>query len=102
VIFAENKQLFGFDTTEGIVAVEFFPPNQVHISTREADGRTSLRSEEFSPFLWNSSEGTPLEGTLALGKLITFPDWRSHQKPDRASQKGEHPSLHPTIRSNNI
>ena len=80
MIFAENKQLFGFDTTEGIVAVEFFAPNQVQIFTRETDGSTSLRSEEFAPFLWNSSGGTPLEGSLALGKLITFPDWRSYQE----------------------
>ena len=80
MIFAENKQLFGFDTTEGIVAVEFFAPNQVQIFTRETDGSTSLRSEEVSPFLWNSSGGTPLEGSLALGKLITFPDWRSYQE----------------------
>ncbi len=80
MIFAENKQLFGFDTTEGIVAVEFFAPDRVQIFSRETDGSTSLRSEEFAPFLWNSSEGTPLEGTLALGKLITFPDWRSYQE----------------------
>ncbi len=80
MIFAENKQLFGFDKTEGIVAVEFSPPNQVQIFTRETDGSTSLRSEEFSPFLWNSSEGAPLEGSLALDKLTTLPDWRSYQE----------------------
>jgi DNA polymerase I len=91
VIFAENKQLFGFDTTEGIVAVEFFAPNQVHIFIRDADGRTSLRSEEFAPFLWNSAEGTPLEGTLALGKLITFPDWRSYQEARSRLAKGGTP-----------
>ena len=80
MIFAENKQLFGFDRTEGIVAVEFSTPNQVKIFTREPDGSTSLRSEEFSPFLWTSSAGTPLEGTLALDQLVTFPDWRSYQE----------------------
>ena len=80
MIFAENKQLFGFDKTEGIVAVEFSPPNQVQIFTRETDGSTSLRSEEFAPFLWNSSEGAPLEGSLALDKLTTLPDWRSYQE----------------------
>ena len=80
MIFAENNQLFGFDKTEGIVAVEFSTPNQVHIFTRETDGSTSLRSEEFAPFLWNSSEGKPLEGSLALDKLTTLPDWRSYQE----------------------
>ena len=79
MIFADNKQLFGFDKTERIVGVEFVTPNQVQIFTREADGSTSLRSQEFAPFLWNSSEGTPLEGTLAFDKLMTFPDWRSYQ-----------------------
>ena len=80
MIFAENKQLFGFDRTEGIVAVEFSTPNQVQIFTRETDGSTSLRSEEFAPFLWTSSAGTPLDGTLALDQLVTFPDWRSYQE----------------------
>ena len=80
MIFAENNQLFGFDKTEGIVAVEFSTPNQVQIFTRETDGSTSLRSEEFAPFLWNSSEGAPLEGSLALDKLTTLPDWRSYQE----------------------
>jgi DNA polymerase, archaea type len=79
VIFAENEQLFGFDRTERVVAAEFYPPSQVQIFIRETDGSTSVRSEEFAPFLWTSSAGTPLDGTLALGQLITFPDWRSYQ-----------------------
>ena len=80
MIFAENKQLFGFDKTEGIVATEFSAPNEMQIFTRETNGSTSVQSEMFTPFLWNSSEGTPLEGALALDKLITFPDWRSYQE----------------------
>ncbi|HEY5706627.1 MAG TPA: DNA polymerase domain-containing protein [Terrimicrobiaceae bacterium] len=80
MIFAENKQLFGFDKSEGIVAVEFFPLNQVQIFLREADGSTSIESEEFAPFLWSSSAGTRLEGALALDQIIVFPDWRSYQE----------------------
>ena len=79
MIFAENEQLFGFDRTESIVAVEFSPPNRVKIFSREANGSTSVQMEEFSPFLWTSSEGSPLEGTLALNRLVTCPDWRSFQ-----------------------
>jgi DNA polymerase, archaea type len=80
VIFSENKQLFGFDGMERIVAVEFSVPNQVEVFRREANGSTSVRSEEFSPYLWTSSAGTPLEGTLTLDQLMTFPDWRSYQE----------------------
>ena len=80
MIFEESEQLFGFDRTERIVAVEFSTPNQAEIFTREMDGSTSLRREEFSPFLWTSSPGTPLDGTLALDQLITFSDWRSYQE----------------------
>jgi DNA polymerase I len=80
VIFSENKQLFGFDGMERIVAVEFSVPNQMEIFVREPDGSTSVRREEFSPFLWTSSAGTPLEGALTLDQLMTFPDWRSYQE----------------------
>jgi DNA polymerase I len=80
VIFAENEQLFGFDRTERIVAVQFSVPNRVKIFTRETDDSTSVQEEEFSPFLWSSSRGEPLQGVLALDRLITFPDWRSFQE----------------------
>ena len=80
MIFSENKQLFGFDGMERIVSVEFTVPNRVEIFVREPDGATSIRREEFSPFLWTSSAGTPLEGTLTLDQLMTFPDWRSYQE----------------------
>ena len=79
MIFAENKQLFGFDGTERIVAVEFSVPNHAEVFVRETDGSTSLRKEEFAPFLWTSSAGTPLDGALTLDQLMTFPDWRSYQ-----------------------
>lgn len=79
MIFSENKQLFGFDAMERIVAVEFSVPNQIEIFVREPDGSTSIRKEEFSPFVWTSSAGVPLEGALTLDQLMTFPDWRSYQ-----------------------
>jgi DNA polymerase, archaea type len=80
VIFDENKQLFGFDGTERIVAVEFSTPNHAEVFVRESDGSTSMRTEEFAPFLWTSSAGAPLDGALALDQLMTFPDWRSYQE----------------------
>jgi DNA polymerase I len=89
VIFAENKQLFGFDGMERIVAVEFSAPNQIEIFVREPDGATSVRKEEFSPFLWTSAAGTPLEGALTLDQLMTFPDWQGHQAArSRLSKEG--------------
>ena len=89
MIFAENKQLFGFDGMERIVAVEFSAPNQIEIFVREPDGATSVRKEEFSPFLWTSAAGTPLEGALTLDQLMTFPDWQGHQAArSRLSKEG--------------
>jgi DNA polymerase I len=80
VIFTENEQLFGFDKTERIVAVEFSGPNQIDIFTHEADGSTRVGRQEFAPFVWNSVEGESLQGTLALDRLATFPDWASYQQ----------------------
>jgi DNA polymerase, archaea type len=80
VIFSENKQLFGFDGMERIVAVEFSIPNQIKIFVREPNGSTSVQTEEFSPFLWTSSAGIALAGALTLDQLMTFPDWRSYQE----------------------
>ncbi len=74
---------------ERIVAVEFSAPNQIEIFVREPDGSTSVRREEFSPFLWTSSAGTPLEGALTLDQLMTFPDSRSFQEArTRLSKEG--------------
>ena len=91
MIFSENKQLFGFDGMERIVAVEFSVPNQIDIFLRESDGSTSIRREEFSPFLWTSSAAIPLEGALALDQLMTFPDWRSYQEARSRLAKAETP-----------
>ncbi len=74
---------------ERIVAVEFSAPNQIEIFGREPIGSTSVRREDFSPFLWTSSAGTPLEGALTLDQLMTFPDWRSYlQARSRLSKEG--------------
>jgi DNA polymerase I len=91
VIFSENKQLFGFDGMERIIAVEFSVPNQINIFVREPDGSTSVQTEEFSPFLWTSSAGIPLEGALSLDQLMTFPDWRSYQEARSRLSKQETP-----------
>ena len=91
MIFSENKQLFGFDAMERIVAVEFSAPNQVEIFVREPDGSTSIRREEFSPFLWTSSAGIPLEGALTLDQLMTFPEWRGYQEARTRLSKAETP-----------
>ncbi|HEY5813597.1 MAG TPA: hypothetical protein VIT23_13195, partial [Terrimicrobiaceae bacterium] len=80
MIFSENKQLFGFDGMERIVCVEFSAPNRVEIFVREEDGSSSVQREEFSLFLWTSSAGTPLNGTLPLDQLMTFSDAQNYQE----------------------
>lgn len=77
--FAENLQLFGFDPTEKIVAVEFSEPNVAEIFIREADGSTALKTETFTPFFWNGVEGDQLAGELPLDRLLKSPDWLAHQ-----------------------
>ncbi len=80
MIFTENKQLFGFDPMERIVAVEFSPSGKAEIFVRGTDGLTIVQSEPFSPFLWATSSGTQLDGALKLDQLVTFRDWRSFQE----------------------
>ena len=80
MIFTENKQLFGFDPMERIVAVEFSPSGKAEIFMRGTDGLTIVQSEPFSPFLWATSSGTQLDGALKLDQLVTFRDWRSYQE----------------------
>ncbi len=43
--FAEDKTLFGFDPTPGIVAVEFAEPNIAHVFRREPDGSTKVAGQ---------------------------------------------------------
>lgn len=75
----DNQQLFGFDPTPGIVAVEFAEPNRAQIYLRHADGSTQMREESFSPFLWNDTEGEPLAGGLPFSRLLRLPDWNALQ-----------------------
>ena len=89
--FTDNEQLFGFDKTEKIVAVEFSAPSQVKIFLREIDGSTPLQIAEFTPFLWSSSSDEPLEGTLALHRFAVFPNWPSYQEARSHLQKEDTP-----------
>ena len=71
--------LFGFDHTEGIVAVEFAPPNVAVVFIRQSDGATKATHERF-----RCSPGTP--GVL---KTRYFPDWRSLPRGKRASRRSD-------------
>lgn len=77
--FTDNQQLFGFDTTSGIVAVEFAETTMAQVFVRMPDGSTVTFDEPFQPFLWNTSEGEPLAGGLPLCHLLRLPDWDALQ-----------------------
>lgn len=85
--FTDNQQLFGFDDTTGIVAVEFADPNIAQVFVRMADGTTTVFDEEFSPFLWNTVEGDPLGGDQTLSRLLRFSDWKTMQNERDRLQK---------------
>ncbi len=87
VNFTDNPQLFGFDTTERLVAVEFSEPDGVEIYQRHTDGSTTMRRENFSPFFWSADEGERLSGSLPLNHLVKSPDWPAHLEA-RSRQKG--------------
>ncbi len=87
--FTDNQQLFGFDATANIVAVEFADPNIAEVFVRRDDGSTEVRREVFSPFLWNSTEGESLTGDLPLSHVLRLPDWNSLQEArDRLQKAG--------------
>ncbi len=85
--FTENQQLFGFDPTEAIVAVEFSEPDSAEIFLRHRDGSTEVQREKFSPFFWNAEAGEPLTGAQPLNHLAKTPDWLSHQNARAERQK---------------
>jgi len=87
VNFTENQQLFGFDPTEGIVAVEFSEPESVEVFLRRADGSTEIKREKFSPFFWSSEVGEPLTGDQPLDHLVKTADWLSYQNARAELQK---------------
>ncbi|MEI6338169.1 MAG: DNA polymerase domain-containing protein [Verrucomicrobiota bacterium] len=85
--FTENQQLFGFDPTGMIVAVEFSEPDSAELFLRRADGSTEIKREKFSPFFWNSEKGEPLAGEQPLDHLVKTADWASHQSARAELQK---------------
>ena len=85
--FTENQQLFGFDPTGMIVAVEFSEPDSVELFMRRADESTEIKREKFSPFFWNSEKGDPLAGEQPLDHLVKTADWASHQSARAELQK---------------
>jgi len=87
VKFTENQQLFGFDPTGMIVAVEFSEPDSVELFMRRADESTEIKREKFSPFFWNSEKGEPLAGEQPLDHLVKTADWASHQSARAELQK---------------
>lgn len=91
--FTDNAQLFGFDHTGGIVAVEFREPSSVDVYARQKDGSTSVLSETFAPSLWNTESGIPLAGDLAMSHLLELPDWFSYQDARGELQKRAVPSF---------
>ncbi len=87
--FTDNQQLFGFDPTPGIVAVEFADPDAVDVYLRQSDGSTEVRRETFSPFLWNASEGEELDGDLPFSHPARFLDWSSQQASRNRLLRGQ-------------
>ena len=78
--FAANQQLFGADPMAAIVSVEYVEPGSAAVFRRQPDGSTRATLEPFRPFLWNATQGEPLEGGLALKHLTEFPDWNTLQQ----------------------
>lgn len=85
--FLENQQLFGFDPTSGIVAVEFSGPNLAQVFVRQPDGSTRCDAVPFAPFLWTSEPEGSLVGTLPLNHTETFSSWTEFQAA-RTEKKG--------------
>lgn len=77
--FLENQQLFGFDPTPGIVAVEFAEPNLALVFVRQPDGSTRCDTVPFLPFLWTSEPGGSLTGNHPLNHTESFSSWTAFQ-----------------------
>ena len=85
--FTENQQLFGFDPTERIVAVEFSEPDSAEVFLRRADGSTEIKREKFLPFFWSAEGGETLGGDAPLNHLVKTADWLSYQNSRAELQK---------------
>lgn len=94
--FTDNEQLFGFDRTTNIVAVEFAEPNLAEVYVRQPDGSTTVQSQPFQPFLWTTTEGEPLAGDLAFSHIVRVEDWLSYQNA-RSSLSGEFFALNDAV-----
>ncbi len=78
----ENAALFGHDSQEGIVAVDFDGAGTALLFVRQADGSTAVESHAFQPYFWTTGGGTdevPLEGRHPLNALRKFADWPAFQ-----------------------
>lgn len=84
--FFSNPLLFGADSTERLVAVEFDGERTVTLYARDGDGRVTATHDAFGPFLWTAAameDSAELAGNLPLRFLTKFPDWKAFQ--DRRS-----------------
>jgi len=84
VAFADNKLLFGADSTPGIVAIELGDTGTVRVYRREKDGSTTVEIEPFHPFVWADADAADLgmenaeklAGDLRYRWLITVESWK--------------------------
>ncbi|HEY8899792.1 MAG TPA: DNA polymerase domain-containing protein [Chthoniobacterales bacterium] len=77
-----NPALFGADSHEGIVAVEFDDVATALVFVRTADGTTRREEHGFRPFAWTpagAENALPLAGGHPLGWLREFDDWKAMQ-----------------------
>ncbi len=77
-----NAALFGADSQEGIVAVEFDGTAMAQVYLRGPDGTTQREEQTFRPFAWTpggAENATPLAGGHPLGWLREFEDWKGLQ-----------------------
>lgn len=103
VAFHQNRLLFGYDPTPGIVAVELGSPGTVKVWRRQED-RLLVEEEPFHPLAWVTTtdllgagppplETRELQGEGIFRYLATYPDVKAQGDARRAFQKasGESP-----------
>ncbi|MGI8438224.1 MAG: DNA polymerase domain-containing protein [Chthoniobacterales bacterium] len=82
--FQDNEQLFGFDPTPRIVAIELGDTGTVRGYRRGEGGTTVCETEEFHPFVWAEADAADLgltnaerlAGDLKYQWLITTDSWK--------------------------
>src|SRR5262245_51293923 len=81
--FEDNTLLFGFDSTQRIVAIELGETGTVKVYRREKDGSNVADIEPFHPFLWCDSDAADLDidaeklqGDLRYGWRVTANSWK--------------------------